>query len=130
MLPSVSNLPAPPSQPRLVVTDVYQLGYSGLFGVCLSRRYYNGEIHIEHFTCCKSIAAIYYCIYAEQQAAQRRERSLMNRLTDPDDIGAVDLEGLEVADILKLTAIVFVAVIVLFALFMWLGAVVPPLFNF
>lgn len=114
-------------RPRLVVTDVYQL-YSGMFCVCLSRRWSNGEIHIEHFTCCKSIAAIYYRIYEEQQAAQRRERSLLNRMTDPDDIGAVDLEGLEVADILKLAAIGFVVAIVLFALFMWLGAVVPPLF--
>lgn len=127
MLPSVSNLPAPPARTRLVVTDVCQL-YSGIFRVCLSRRYYNGEIHIEHFTCCKSIALIYYRILEEQEAARRRERTLMNRMLDPDDIGAVDLEGLELADILKLTAIGLVATIVLIALFMWISAVVPPLF--
>ena len=125
MLPPPAYVLSPrPVREGLLVHTVYQL-HSGLYVVFLKR-----YSHYEHFTCCKSIAAIYYRIYAEQQAAQRRERSLMNRLTDPDDIGAVDLEGLEVADILKLTAIGFVAVIVLFALFMWLGAVVPPLFNF
>lgn len=128
MLPEPAYVLSPrPVREGLLVFDVYQLGCSGLYHVFLKRgsRY---DSHYESFTCCKSIAAIYYRIYEEQQAAQRRERSLLNRMTDPDDIGAVDLEGLEVADILKLTAYGFVAIIVLFALFMWLGAVVPPLF--
>lgn len=128
MLPDPAYVLSPrPVREGLLVFDVYQLGCSGLYVVSLKRgsRY---DSRFERFTCCKAIAAIYYRIYEEQQAAQRRERSLLNRMTVPDDIGAVDLEGLEVADILKITAMGFVAIIVLFALFMWLGAVVPPLF--